>query len=129
LTTIPSFVVIVVVVVVYDVSTGRFAGFDVGDEMACVGFGLVRGGFVKIAGEEYARVFGAGGGGGFGAIGNDPISGRDACFGDDGLEVALYGDVELTEECELDVEPDREEVVDEDADDAALGRSKCTVGG
>jgi hypothetical protein len=128
LTKIPSFVVIVVVVVVYDVSTGRFASFDVGDEMACVGFGLVRGGFVKIAGEEYARVFGAGGGG-FGAIGNNPISGRDACFGDDGLEIALCDDVELTEQCELDVEPDREEVVDEDADDVALGNSKCTVGG
>jgi len=52
LTMIPSFVVIVVVVVVYDVSTGRLDGFDRGDGMAGVDFGLVRGGFVKIAGEE-----------------------------------------------------------------------------
>jgi hypothetical protein len=128
LTTIPSFVVIVVVVVVYDVSTGRFDGFDGGDGMAGISSGLVKGGLVKIAGEEYALVFRASGGG-LGADGSGRTRSVDAFFGDDSLEIAPCDDVELAEECELEAEPDREEDVDGDADDVALGRLKCTVGG
>lgn len=50
--TTPPFVMVVVVIVVYDVSTGRFGGFDGGDETARMDFGLVRGDFVRIAGKE-----------------------------------------------------------------------------
>lgn len=96
--------------------------------MACVGFGLVKGGAIKIAGEEYVRVFGPGGGG-LEAGGSGRTGSGDARLGDDGLEMAPCDDVELADECELEVGPDREMDVDEDANDVAIGRSKCTVGG
>lgn len=66
LTVVPSFVVIVVNVVVYDFSTGRLDDFGRnGDDgaWASVEVGDLMEFLVKIAGEEYARVFASGSGG------------------------------------------------------------------